>query len=121
MGISIKDITQLGIEIMKFTPAAPFVPIASGLATLLPGKSDDEKKLREVEWKMKHIIRWKLMARQLMDIPMSNERKGIALQGRMWAEWFDAFGEPPKDEWIEDLHENVVRSVKAFMATEGLG
>ncbi len=116
-----KDIAQLSAEILKFTPLAGFSPIASGLAKLLPGKSNDEKQLREVSWKIKHIPRWKLMARQLMDIEMSNEQKGRALKGRMWAEWFDAFGKPPKDEWIEELHKNVYRSVVAHMATKGLG
>ena len=116
-----RDIVQLGIEIMKFTPLVPFVPLASGLASLLPGKSDGERQLREVEWKIKHIPRWKRMCRQLMDISMKNERKAEALKGRMWAEWFDAFRQPPEDDWIEDLHKNVYRSVVAHMATEGLG
>ncbi len=121
MGISAKDIAQLGAEILKFTPLAPFSPVASGLAKLLPGKSNGEKQLREIDWKIKHIPRWKLMARQLMDIPMEQERKGKLLRGRMAGEWFDAFGAEPKDEWIEELHKSVVKSVKAFMATEGLG
>lgn len=121
MGISIKDIVQLGIEIGKFTPLAGFMPAASKFADLLPGASKGEREMNEIEWKVKHILRWKLMVRQLMEIPMKKERKGKLLRGRMAAEFFDKFGVDPKDEWIEELHKSVVRSVKAFMATDGLG
>lgn len=121
MGIDVKSIIQLGIEIGKFTPLSPFMPAASKFADMLPGSSKGEREMNEIEWKVINILRWKAMVRQLMDIPMEKERKGKLLRGRIAAEFFDKFGEDPKDEWIEDLHTSVVRSVKAFMATEGLG
>ena len=115
-----KDIAELSAAILGFTPLAPFKPIASGVAKLLPGDDDETRKQKERNWKVKRIPAWKEMCKKLMDIPMASERKAIALKGKIWSEWFEFYGEPPKDSWVEELHGNIYRAVVADMSVAGI-
>lgn len=116
-----KGIAELAAAIMGITPLAPFKPIASGIAALLPDDKPDVRKQKELNWKIEHIPRWKTMCAQLMDISMKHERKAKLLKGKMSAEWFEFYGEAADDKVIERLHENVYKAVVVDMATAGLG
>ncbi|MCH8984144.1 MAG: hypothetical protein IH943_08635 [Acidobacteria bacterium] len=117
---SARNIAELSAAILGFTPLAPFKPIVSGIAKLLPSDNDKTRKQKERNWKVKHIPEWKAMCRALMDIPMKPERKAKALEGKIWSEWFEFYGEPPKEHWVEELHRNIYRAVVADMAVAGI-
>lgn len=117
---SAKDIAELSATILGFTPLAPFAPIAGGVAKLLPGDDDDTKKKKLNNWKVKSIPEWKRKCRALMDIPMKPERKRWALEEVIWRDWWEFFGDEPKDSVVDELHRNVYRAVTADMATGGL-
>jgi hypothetical protein len=97
-----KKVIEFSGAILKLTPLAP-VGVAVGLgAGLFPDDKDDV-----YVWKVRMITEWKKLCRALMEIPMASERKGIVLRGKMWADWFSAFGEAPKQSWIEKLSAEV--------------
>lgn len=111
MDIPWKKVIEFSGAILKLTPLAP-VGVAVGMgAELFP-----EDKPNEKLWKVKMIADWKRLCRDLMDIPMADDRKGVVLRGKMWADWFSAFGEAPKQSWIEKLSAEVVMAVHAEMA-----
>jgi len=115
-----RDILELSAAILGITPLAPFAPIASGVASLLPDDDDETRKQKERNWKIEHIPRWKSMCQKLMVIPMKPERKALALKGAIWSEWFEFYGEPPKEHWVEELHGNIYRAVVADAAVAGI-
>ena len=115
-----RDILELSGQILGLTPLKPFAPIVGGIAKLLPDDDSKTRKQKLRNWKVKTIPRWKSLCRKLMDIPMKPERKAASLQEDIWREWWEFYGEPPKDHVVEELQKNVYRAVVADMAVAGL-
>lgn len=111
MKFPLKKVVELSAAILKLTPAAP-IGVAVGLgAELFPDDDPTER-----AWKVKHIPEWKKLARGLMDIPMTDERRGLTLKGKMSADFFNFYGEIPKEKDIDTWHREIVMVMKAEIA-----
>lgn len=114
MEIPWKNVLKLSQMILNLTPLAPIGAAVGAGAELIPDDDDDGPSERA--WKVKKIAEWKTLARELMPIPMADERRGEVLRGKMWADWHGHYGEPPKQSWLEKMSAEVVMAVKAEIA-----
>ena len=116
-----KDVAELGAAILGVTPLAPFAPIAGIVAKFLPGDDDATKKQKLAMWKVQRIPEWKIICRKLMDAPYPKATKGEMLKSAIRGDWFEAFGDPPKERWVEQLHGNVYDATLIDMQLAALG
>lgn len=120
MGVSKKDVANVaklsGLilgSIFTGGTGAAVAAVAGGVGTLLGG-GDDQK---EHEWKVKQIPAWMTLCRELMDIPMANERKRETLINRIDADWFKHYGRRAKRRDLEKLHSDILFAVTAEIAS----
>jgi len=90
----------------------------SGMILGLVSQSRDEDD-KEQEWKVFMIQEWMLLVKKLMDIPMHNEVRASTLKNKLRSDFFQHYGEMPKDRWIDKLHSDLVIAVKGDLAVSG--
>lgn len=122
MGISVKDILKISGMVMATGltggAAAGIAPIVRAAAGVLPG-GDDEDDDEERKWKVGRIQEWMAITRRLMDQPMRNEVRANTLKNKLRSDFFQHYGDAPKDRWVDKLHSDIVMAVKGDMAVGG--
>lgn len=115
MGVSAKDVLKLSAVIYGATPL-PYSNLVGKAAALLNDSDDDEAEKR---WRKTKAAQWMQMYRELMDQPMRDEVRRDTAMHQLRADYFEHFGEVPKERWIERLHADLVMVVHGDMAYTG--
>ena len=116
-----KDVAALGAAILGIVPGGqPFAPLAAGLAKVLPGGEKDAETQRKAKWAAHGIPGWKGYCKAMMTLNFPDQTKAAKLQRAIHADWFNEFGEEPKDRWVRQLAENVYDAVLQEMAEDAI-
>ena len=94
--------------------ASGLAPIIGAVADVMPeaddaGNDDDA-------WRIRRIGEWMALTRRLMEIPMHNDVRANTLKGKIRSDFFQTFGEMPRDRYVDKLHSDLVVVVKSDMA-----